>query len=59
MPNGIFAVSPCTTSTCDTGMPSWSLTSCANVVSCPWPWLWVPVNTVTLPVGCTRMLATS
>ena len=59
MPNGILAVSPCTTSTCDSGTPSWSDTSWAKVVSCPWPWLCVPVNTVTLPVGCTRTLATS
>ncbi len=41
------------------GTPSWSTTSCAKVVSWPWPWLCVPVNTVTLPVGCTRTLATS
>ena len=32
-------------------------TSCASVVSWPWPWLCAPVNTVTLPVGCTRMFA--
>ena len=57
MPNGILAVSPCTISTCSIGMPSWSATSCAKVVSWPWPWLCVPVNTVTLPVGCTRTVA--
>ena len=26
-------------------MPSRSATTCAKVVSCPWPWLWEPVNT--------------
>ena len=25
------------------------------MVSWPWPWLCVPVKTVTLPVGCTRI----
>ncbi len=33
--------------------PRRAATSWANVVSCPWPWLCEPVNTVTLP-GCTR-----
>ncbi len=59
MPKGIFAVSPCTMSTCAIGTPSRSATSCAKVVSWPWPWLWVPVSTVTLPVGWTRMVPTS
>ena len=59
MPNGILAVSPCTISTFSMGMPSCSVTSCANVVSWPWPWLWEPVNTVTEPVGWTRTSADS
>jgi hypothetical protein len=36
-------------------MPSRAATTCAKVVSWPWPWLCEPVNTVTLPVGCTRI----
>ena len=59
MPNGIFAVSPWTTSTLSIGMPRPSATSCAKVVSCPWPWLWLPVKTVTEPVGWTRTSAVS
>ncbi len=59
MPNGILAVSPCTIVDLASGMPSWSDTSWANVVSWPCPWLCVPVNTLTLPVGWTRTLATS
>jgi len=43
IPNGIFDVSPCTTSTWLSGTPSCSTTSCASVVSCPCPWLCVPV----------------
>ena len=59
MPNGILAVSPCTTSTSSKGTPSCSATTCAKVVSWPWPWLCEPVNTLRLPVGCTRTLALS
>ena len=59
MPKGMRSVSPWTISTFSTGTPSFSTTSCANVVSCPWPWLCVPVNTVTLPVGWTRTVAAS
>ena len=36
------------------GTPSRLETIWLNVVSWPCPWLCVPVNTVTLPVGCTR-----
>jgi hypothetical protein len=35
-------------------MPSLPATSCAKVVSWPWPWLCEPVKTVTVPVGWTR-----
>ena len=56
---GDLAVSPWTMSICSSGTPSCSATSCAKVVSWPWPWLCVPVNTVTLPVGCTRMVPDS
>jgi hypothetical protein len=59
MPNGIAPVSPWTISTCSIGMPSSSATSWENVVSCPWPWEWEPVKTVTPPVGWTRTLADS
>src|SRR5437870_1893994 len=34
--------------------PSRSATTCAKVVSCPWPCACEPVNTVTVPVGGTR-----
>ena len=54
MPNGTRPVSPWTMSTFSIGMPSRAATTCANVVSWPWPWLCEPVNTVTLPVGWTR-----
>ena len=59
MPNGILLVSPWDTSMFSMGMPRESATIWAKVVSWPWPWLCVPVNTVTLPVGCTRTLANS
>ena len=52
-------VSPWTMSTCSMGMPRWSATSWANVVSCPCPCECEPVNTVTMPVGCTRTLPDS
>ena len=39
MPNCTLSVSPCTTITLSIEMPSRSETSCANVVSCPCPWL--------------------
>ena len=54
MPNSTLEVSPCTMSTFSIGMPRRSATTCANVVSWPWPCECEPVNTVTLPVGCTR-----
>src|SRR6185369_13474065 len=47
MPNGTRPVSPCTTSTFSTVMPRRAATTCAKVVSWPWPWLCEPVNTVT------------
>ena len=59
MPNGMRLVSPCTTSTFSAGIPSRSATTWAKVVSWPWPWLCVPVNTTTLPVGFTRTSAAS
>ena len=39
--------------------PSASATTCAIVVSMPWPCAPVPSATVTLPVGCTRTTAVS
>ena len=59
MPNCTLSVSPCTIATFSIGMPSRSATSWANVVSCPCPWLWQPVNTSTEPVGLTRTSADS
>src|SRR5690606_41907115 len=38
-PNGVWSVSPCTTSMSSMGSPSSLLMICANVVSCPWPWV--------------------
>ena len=54
MPKSTFEVSPCTMSTFSIGTPRRSATTCAKVVSWPWPCECEPVNTVTLPVGCTR-----
>ena len=59
MPNCTLSVSPCTTEISSIGMPSRSDTSWANVVSCPCPWLCVPVSTSTEPVGFTRTSADS
>ena len=28
----------------------------ANVVSCPWPWVWQETPSTAVPVGCTRRL---
>ena len=50
-PNGPLSVSPCEISIFSIGTPSLSAAIWANVVSWPCPWLWDPVNTVTLPVG--------
>ena len=59
MPNCTLSVSPCTTLMFSIGMPSRSDTSCAKVVSWPWPWLCEPVRTSTEPVGLTRTSADS
>ncbi len=54
MPNRISRVAVHDVDVLDRDAEARSATTCANVVSCPWPWLCEPVNTVTLPVGCTR-----
>ena len=59
MPNGTRAVSPCTMSIWLASMPSSDDTTCAKVVSCPWPWLWLPVKTEIEPVAFTRTVALS
>ncbi len=59
MPNGTRLVSPWLISIWSIGMPSMVETTWAKVVSWPWPCAWLPVKTVTLPVGLTRMLAAS
>ena len=59
MPNCTLSVSPCTTVICSMGMPRRWETSCAKVVSWPWPWLCEPVSTSTEPVGLTRTSADS
>ena len=59
MPNGVWSVSPCSTTMSSAGMPSSWLTICANVVSCPWPWVFDPIFRIALPVGCTRSSAAS
>ena len=50
MPNCTLSVSPWTIETCSNGMPSRSLTSCANVVSLTWPWAGQPVSTSTAAI---------
>jgi hypothetical protein len=37
------------------GTPSRSETTCAKVVSWPWPWLCEPVSTSMVPTGLTRI----
>ncbi len=32
-----------------TGTPSTAEATCASVVSCPWPWLWLAVRSVMVP----------
>ena len=46
-PRSIAAVSPWMTRTCCMGTFSASEITCANDVSCPWPWLCEPVTSVT------------
>ena len=59
MPNCTLSVSPWTTDTVSIDTPSRSETSCAKVVSWPWPWLCEPVRISTEPVGLTRTSADS
>ena len=59
MPNGTFDVSPCTMSIIFSSMPSIEAITCGNTVSCPCPWLWLPVKTEMLPVAFTRTVALS
>ena len=59
MPICTLSVSPWTIETLSIGMPRRAETSCAKVVSWPWPWLCEPVRTSTVPVGLTRTSADS
>src|SRR3984893_13990162 len=59
MPNGAVSVSPSSTTMSSAGMPSSWATICAQVVSCPWPWLFAPVRRMALPVMCTLRSAES
>ena len=59
IPNGMAAVSPPTTVTHSSGMPSASAATCANEVSCPCPWLHAPVATTARPERSMRTLAPS
>ncbi len=58
-PTDTRAVSPCTSAMLSIGTPSHSLTSCAKLVSCPWPLETVPMTTSTTPSGCTVISARS
>ena len=53
------SVSPCTTSTSSTPMPSSCATSWANVVSWPWPCDMHDTASTADPLGCTRSCAPS
>src|SRR6266487_2069023 len=59
MPNGAVSVSPSSTTTSSAGMPSSWATIWAQVVSCPWPWVFAPVRRIALPVMCTLRSAES
>ena len=59
MPNGVWSVSPCSTTMSSAGMPSSWVTIWAKVVSWPWPWVCAPILRTALPVGCTRSSAES
>ena len=58
-PYAVTALSPCTIVTSSKSMPSSSATTCAIVVSMPWPCEPVPSETVTWPFGLTRTTAVS
>src|SRR3974377_1987766 len=59
MPNGAVSVSPSSTTTSSAGMPSSWATIWAQVVSCPWPWVFAPVRRIAFPVMCTLSSAES
>ena len=59
MPRGTLRVSEWTTLTSAIGTPSVHDTSCAHVVSWPWPCGEVPVFTVTVPSSATVQVPTS
>ena len=44
---------------CSTGLHSMSATTCAKLVSWPWPLGWVPITTSTVPSGLTVISARS
>jgi hypothetical protein len=58
-PIGETSVSPCITLTSFTSTPISLATSCAKVVSSPWPCGEAPMNAWTFPVGWTRTIALS
>ena len=58
-PKGIAAVSPPTTVTHSSGMPSASAATWANEVSCPCPWLAAPVATTARPEASSLTAAPS
>ena len=59
MPRGTLRVSECSMRTSSIGTPSVHDTSCAHVVSWPWPCGEVPVLTVTMPSSSTVHVPTS
>ena len=51
MPKATRSVSPSMYCTSAGSSPSFSLSTCLNVVSWPWPWFLLPINRVALPLG--------
>jgi hypothetical protein len=54
--NGAMPVSPMTTCTAWTSMPSSSAAIWASTVRAPWPMSEVPASTVALPSMCSRTI---
>ena len=58
-PTDTRSVSPVTSRTLSSGTPSHSVTSCAKLVSWPWPFDTVPTTISTMPSGNTVISARS
>ena len=53
------AVSPWRTEICAGSMRSSCAAICARVVSMPWPWLWMPTRSCSVPSGIMRAVLVS